>query len=482
MSSSGKRVLKSVDGGTEKKTKINRAVVIGLIARHILTGKVYTLEPFPEKFVVYAPEPGEHLFYQVVNDKNEVVQVKKNTVIDAIIRWYTGAWGQYPEVLFEPRIAQEIFRQWLAFVENRPGIVKSFEFSDGKDYVRKRVPFTPDMTADFSHIDIHDQDVKVRYPFIEFLSRCTSPDQLAAFIGSIFQDQSYNQQYLTIWGQGNDGKGSVCRALERILGEAYHSDSFDVMNQFWTSSFVGKRLVVFPDNNNQAAMQRGLWKQMTGGDHVRVEWKNDFVTSVQLNNKYLITSNFAPVLKNDRADQRRAIVVHVEGIPGEIDPRVEAKMHEWDQLKFLVEYCLWKYRTLCPDHQPIPVSADQVEQIQNADEGIEQAFLEKFNFGGDMVMRLHEIQKILGNDRDFSPQKIARVLKSRFGCEFFQYRADGGKHAAKVSYYAGIGYRSYQYGFDSDQAEAANRAVKAELEKSEKYRDVVARMFKRELS
>lgn len=457
-------------GGKRKKSSESqqpKALVINMISRHMLSGHVYELCPFPEKFIVSSPEPGTHLIYRQINDAKLVEKVNKSYVTDTIVRWASESWTTYPELLIDPRTAADVCRNWLGMAPKIPDVIKSFEFLDGDDYVTHRVPFTPDLESGYDHVDIRSQEWRDAFPYLEFLSRCSAPEQVAAFIGSIFYPESYMQQYLVIWGGGNDGKGSVVRALQKVLAGAFHADSFEFMGRFWTSAFIGKRLIVFPDNNDQKAMQSGIWKQLTGGDSVRVELKGEATFTAGLNAKYMITSNFAPVLKMDRADQRRAIVAHIDQISGPIDPAVEARMAEWDQLKFMVEYSCWVYRKLCVNggHKPIPVESDQTDLIQNADEELEQRMLDKFRFGPLYVTPVNVIREIL--DRDFNGNKVARILTDRFGCVRFQAR-EGGKYSVKRIYYAGIGVGHWEGANEINERNlAAVRGLKV-------YEDAVA--------
>jgi hypothetical protein len=454
----------------------SKAWIIDNIARHIISKRVYPVADsmFPEDFVVYSPEPGESIIYRKVNEDNVVQRVKQQFVVDTVIKWCAENWGCYPELLLEPSVAKEVVKSWLGRVEKIPGTVKGFEFANGESFVSHRVPFSPDLKADFSHIDIKSKEWQRAHPFIEFLSRCSSPNQVAAFIGSIFYEESYMQQYLVIWGDGGDGKGAVTRAIHKILQSSFHVDSFDNMGRFWTSAFVGKRVVLFPDNNDQRAMQTGLWKQLTGGDPVRVEFKNESTFTTQLSAKFILTSNFAPVLKWDAADQRRAIVSRIENASGPIDPNVERRMHETDQLQFLVEYCCWKYRVMCPNHEPIKVDEDQQDHIQNADEEIEQRLLEKFSFGSNtQVISVTDLKNAYG--QDYNSNKVARILTSRFKCVSFRARDNNEKDTCgkpvRSIYYVGIslGVSEYNSTRRNSQNFLAVSKLKKYLEAVEKY-------------
>lgn len=461
----------------KKQSSMSRALIIDNVSKHMVTRRVYPVAntAFPEDFVVFEPQPGDYLLYRVVNEDKVIERIKKDRIVNTILDWCQENWDAFPELLIEPETAKKIFLAWIARVKKFQGVPKSFEFAGGSSYVTHRCDFEPDLEADFSELDIHDKANKDRWPLVEFLSRCSSPMALAAFIGSIFYEKSYNQQYLVAWGNGNDGKGSVVRALEAILAQAYQSSSFEHMGRFWTSSFIGKRLVAFTDNNDQKAMQSSIWKQLTGGDAVPVEFKGETCFTANINAKYIITSNFAPVLKMDRADQRRVIVVKVEQIPGDLDPKVDARFRERDQLRFLVEYCTWAYRKLAisPDgvHMPIPVDASQVDLIENADDEIEQMLLEKFRFGPLYVCTAEAVFRILQNKHSY--QKIARVLTRRFGCVRFRTsnsEIDLPNAIVRPVYYAGIGLG------DWPGAHEDNERIYLKVKDSSAYRNAVSRV------
>lgn len=444
--------------------KVDKALVVDQVARHMVTGRVYPVanSEFPEKFIIHEPQPGKALIYRIIGENKEVQMVSPEYVIKCVIKWCADNWGAYPELLIEPEVATKIFKNWAARV-TKVDAIRSFEFADGKNYVTHRIPFTHDPTRQFGLLDIDDKTTQERFPYIEFLSRCSSPKQLNAFIGSIFCDESYLQQYVILWGNGGDGKGTLIRSLGKLLDQAFHVDNFEFMNQFWTSSFIGKRLIVFPDNNNQKVMQSGLFKQLTGGDDIRMEIKNGETFTQKLNAKFLVTSNFAPILKMDKADQRRAIVIHVDPVKGDMSPSYEAGMQEIDQLKFMVDYSIWQYRQMCPDHGPIPTDRVQDRWIENADEELEQKIIARFRFGGGYVTAIDQIRSVL--DRDFNSNKVSRLLAERFGCVRFRARAtdsDDGKKVRKI-YYAGIGVGNWAH------AEDLNRASLSEVSGTEAY-------------
>ena len=101
-----------------------------------------------------------------------------------------------------------------------------------------RLTFVPDHTMETPVFD-------------EFLSRCSDPMALKCFIGSLFYPQADRQQYLWMFGDGGNGKGSIMRFLAKLMGPAYSSEVPPIKgDKFWTSGLQGKRLVAFPDCND----------------------------------------------------------------------------------------------------------------------------------------------------------------------------------------------------------------------------------------
>ena len=141
---------------------------------------------------------------------------------------------------------------------------------------------------------------------------------------------SYMQQYVWLHGKGNEGKGSLNRFLQRVFGPAYCSKQPNESgDKFWTHELLGKRLVVFPDCNDQKFVTSGLFKSMTGGDPVAVEAKGEMSYTTRLNAKYLVLSNEKPQISSEKADKRRIIYCEIAPREDLIDLNFEARL--WDE-------------------------------------------------------------------------------------------------------------------------------------------------------
>lgn len=202
----------------------------------------------------------------------------------------------------------------------------------------------------------------------EMFNRTSNGTALKLWIGSLFFQQSDMQTYVWIYGEGEDGKGSLARALMRALGD-YHSASEQVPtreNRFWTSGLLGKRLVVFPDCNNYGFPQTGLFKSLTGGDRQRIERKNEQPFTTTLKAKYLFLSNEKPSLSGQQSDRRRAIYCELKRPTVNFGRGYEGFL--WDEMPYFLFHCVKLYLAACPNHEKIPVDESVIDTLVSDNE------------------------------------------------------------------------------------------------------------------
>jgi energy-coupling factor transporter ATP-binding protein EcfA2 len=418
------------------------ALIVQAVARQMISGDSYP-DPFSEKFVICCPAAGEYIFYKA-KENGVLSHVGKEGILDAIEAWVSKNNVHYPELVQSTRFPQMVFSHWRAVAPKIEGLIKPFKFLGQKGYVLHEASFLPDLMKEYPDLDVMDPEVWKLHPITEFLSRASNPDALCAFIGSIFYDQSYIQQYLYLHGPGGAGKGTILRLLNSILGPASHSDDLELAGgRFWACSFIGKRLVAFSDSDEKYAMQKAIFKRLTGGDSIRMEIKNGATFNAVLNCKYLINSNYEPVLKMDDADQRRAVVIHVDKVQSKLSASYEQIVQDPDEARFFVEYCCYKYRTMCMDaegnHLPIPVGEDQLEYIENSDHDIEEEIFSKFCFKDGGICQSRRLKELLGPKfQRVSNNTISRVLRDRFKCG--KFRANNYENGIRnqTVYYVGI--------------------------------------------
>lgn len=197
------------------------------------------LPPFPHKFHVVEPEDGVRLL--VLEKPNRVAcYCAQEGLAGAILRYCNRLGKSRFMLTFDD--AKNAAKVWMHTVESIPEPAAVAELSDER-LAFHRLPF-----------DVPRETFDTPPLFEEFLSRCTNRLALAAFIGSLFEPDADRQQYVWIHGAGDNGKGSLAYVLKNVLGRSFHSETVPDPkrgpNSFWTSAFVGKRLVLFPECSN----------------------------------------------------------------------------------------------------------------------------------------------------------------------------------------------------------------------------------------
>lgn len=208
----------------------------------------------------------------------------------------------------------------------------------------------------------------------ELFGRMSDGKVVKAWIGSLFHADSDRAQYMWIASEGGDGKSSLANVLGRILGIGATSEVVpDKNDKFWTSGLVGKRLVCFPDADNERFVGTGLFKGLTGDKDQKIEFKGQTPVKMKLNPKFLFLSNKLPNLTRLSADIRRAILI-------ELGPAVNymsSKEYDrllWEEAPHFIHECLREYKLAAPNDEKLEVSGNVRELIQDTIEEGEEAF------------------------------------------------------------------------------------------------------------
>ena len=132
----------------------------------------------------------------------------------------------------------------------------------------------------------------------------------AQFFG-VFNDKNRSRQITLLVDQGQTGKSSVFRAIMKVAGGKFvSSQSKDSAgNQFWASSVYGARLVLFPDTGNTKVSMMTKIKQLTGGDPIPVEFKNQTPFPWVPNVRIWTSTNILPEIDTLLKHQRSRMLV-----------------------------------------------------------------------------------------------------------------------------------------------------------------------------
>jgi hypothetical protein len=220
-----------------------------------------------------------------------------------------------------------------------------------------------------------------------FFQRIKNAPALRLFIGSLFVMDSDIQQYVWLYGEGNDGKGALNRILAKVFAAAYHSGQPPAPNdRFWGYlSLIGRRLVVFPDCNAAGFVASGYFKALTGGDPLAVEKKMGAMFVYKHNAKFMFYSNVKPKISSQKADTRRLILC--EFLSGPDVDRIDGSSQAfekalWDEAGGFFYDCIVEYLSACPDRGGIPLGDDAVDDLaalaSRSEEDFEVAFENTF--------------------------------------------------------------------------------------------------------
>jgi hypothetical protein len=149
--------------------------------------------------------------------------------------------------------------------------------------------------------------------FDNFIERCgANGPALAAFVWSIFEDVKL-QQYVLLYGEGRDGKGSLFRLIEKLVGDGAFV-GVSTQDPHWAAKVVGKRVATWSDVNSTAFVMSETFKAITGNDKVTITEKHVPSYSTRLDARLFIATNNQPEFTSRGSDMRRLLYCEVAGI------------------------------------------------------------------------------------------------------------------------------------------------------------------------
>lgn len=317
-------------------------------------------EPFLKRiYHVTEGEPGARQILRQSQEDPSLVEYVRREVVIADLLTFCDQRCFVEEWLLTEKEARGTVALWLMQTEPVP-IPKTFVWPGEKELAFTRLPWLakegPCPTWD------------------NLLGRMSNAEAFKQWVGSLFDEKSYLQQYVWLYGKGNDGKGSINRFLSKVFGPAYCSKQpKERGDKNWTHELLGKRVVVFPDCNDQVFITSGVFKSLTGGDPIGVEAKFEMSFCTRLNCKFLVLSNEQPMLSSEKADRRRIIYCELPSVDESGD---EFELKLWEEGGAFLGKCLQAYGQLAPG-TCIPTNTDEVDDLIELNE---LHFAEVFDF------------------------------------------------------------------------------------------------------
>lgn len=350
---------------------------------------------------------GQCLAY-VVQDNNEVTRIQfsdndalKNALLDKKL---ATVWGNMREFYNNTELLQG-HRNKITWPDFIMRMLKEIQYDERMVVDMEPVP----LSWDEEELAYKKMDSRLLVPgptptWDEFCERLDYPDVFKAWIWSIFDPTNNLRQALWLRGSGADGKSSVQKAIEHLIGSPYcHSlKPEDLKNQWFYSCVFGKILVNYADCKDQFLIGKLPIKQLTGGDTTSIEAKGENAFTGKIYAKLFVTSNVLPKINPEfKAEASRLIKLEVLPIA---DTKRDSGFES--RLKNEAYAFLWSCREAYTKY----ISAGKDMLV------LPQALQEKMfaECGSDIFMNLADfMEKYMefGEDLQCRPQDLTRALQ-----------------------------------------------------------------------
>jgi len=327
---------------------------------------------FPHKYLVAEPEHGKR---RVLWHQNEdVLEYVSDSAIDnCLIQATMKLPSAYEQYRITSSKVEGVKKYWMCGT-------KLFDHNQIKPVLQKSTPGYTFRRLDF---DMSDSPTPL---FDDFLSHVeTNAEALLAYIGMLFDESAPRQYYLWLYGQGNDGKGTLARFLKRIFGQAYAAcqepDKTLSQDKFFTSRLMGKRLGVFSDVQKGKIVKDSLFLQLTGGDAVSIEYKGKDAITVDLNIFFMFLGNTLPEITGMRAQMRRAIICTLKERPASFVPQADYEDRLWEERAGILYKCWNAWQSMKNEHGRMIFNTEVSSDLAEDNETQWESF---FNFNLEM--------------------------------------------------------------------------------------------------
>lgn len=262
--------------------------------------------------------------------------------------------------------------------------------------------------------------------FDDFIERCgPNGEAVKAFIWAALDSKIKLQQYLWLYGEGGDGKGSFCRLLNRIVGD----DSYTGLNAkdpHWPAMCVGKRIAAFNDATNTSVQLSSVFKQVTGGDKVGVTQKFEKAVSAALNTLFIFTTNEQISILDNKSDRRRAIYVEVAPSTRTFENYEESLFSEVSGILFKAQKAFEENYQKVTKHILNDQSALE-DKIEDNEVEFESVFEDYFQYEEGSSLKKTEVYKKIQKHflNTHQQKRFKEYMKKKYGITEAKQRVQG---------------------------------------------------------
>lgn len=386
------------DAGDAAEKKVTKAAALKEYSR-ALDGKPSLWPDFPRKFKVIADAAGVRSFVEV-DGQDVVAHVPATTVRDALLKYnrdvVQAAYPESPSI--SSKEATELATCWAACQEPvDEAVIAGVREKSESGLCWQRLEFdlasgaTPTFDELFGRMDTNALAVK-------------------AWIGSLFDPKSSRQQYVWLHGEGRNGKSSLIGILKRVFKATYKAAYVPQkgVNNFWTRSLLGKRLVAFSDFSNFNFVGDDIFKSLTGGDAMETEIKGGAHQTSDMICKIIFASNVKPNVTGGASDTRRAIYCELRPVEGELLGKEEYEERLWSEAPAFLWACRKAYEPWAKAAE-IPVDREALETLVAANEEKWEVLVgDYFEVGPDFQTSVSDLYAVAHKLAGLSDREIGR--------------------------------------------------------------------------
>jgi len=252
------------------------------------------------------------------------------------------------------------------------------------------------------------------------LVRCSNEKALRAFFGSIFDPKADRSQFIYIYGEGNEGKGSMIEALSQGLGSAHIGMVAQKDTTWFAGTVYDKRLVTFGECDDfKYAMSEHI-KAITGNDTTTINQKFAPLFKAKALCKFMFASNTKPRVFNTPAHKRRLIYSEIQPWTGKAIPVKVFVAKLVEELPAFLSSCKKIYDQVCPEGGVIPTDELVfINLMEENDHELEDIVDEFFIVDPRLHCKMKDIESIF-NQKNLKP-KLIPVFKAYLRSRSIKY-------------------------------------------------------------
>jgi len=264
-------------------------------------------------------------------------------VVNGIEKAYPGKGflAAYPSGVVKMLSSRLLFKNWT----EPPRHLLPFRNGVLDLNTRQLLPHSPDYgfrnIIDRDH-DLEATDWSVIAQWMDFVFENNSNQKhlLLCWYAALLRGMWELHRFALIVGEGGTGKSTAMKLGTELVGKkSSHSLTLEALNSnsFQTGNIYDKRLVCINDADRYHG-NLGIFKNITGGDEINVEWKFEKAFNAVYKGLVMATANNPVFTSNDSGLDRRLILFRFDRKVSKIDPRFAEKLGE--QMSALTNYLL----------------------------------------------------------------------------------------------------------------------------------------------